>query len=123
MSKNKNLLWITNSSDDRIMLRPPVILRQWILGGIMVTGLQFSEMLVALPIDEADILNKPDVYSESQKKSGAVEKKHLCKGGSKPTCSGKSANSLEPAMERMEWTALYPLRQPSKWKRKGIDGQ
>ena len=66
--QNKDFTWITNSRDDRIMLIPPVIWRQWILGGIMVTGLLFSEMLVALPIDEADFLYKPDGYSENLKK-------------------------------------------------------
>ena len=67
MSKNKDTLLISNSCNDRILPIAPVILPQWILGGIVVAGLLFSEMPAALPVDEADLLNRPDGYSASLK--------------------------------------------------------
>ena len=61
----------------------PVILRQWILGGIGVAGLLFSGKLVALPVDEADLLNRPDGYSESLKPVKPSAKDRHCTGESK----------------------------------------
>ena len=52
----------------------PVILPQWILGGIVVAGLLFSEMPAALPVDEADLLNRPDGYFESLKPAKPSQK-------------------------------------------------
>ena len=82
MSKNKDTLRISNSSNDRIMPIAPVILPQWILGGIVVAGLLFSEMPAALPVDEADLLNRPDGYFESLK-PGTVAKDRHCSSDSK----------------------------------------
>jgi hypothetical protein len=55
----------------------PVILRQWILGGIGVMGLQFSEMLAALPVDEADLPNRPAATGKRQVKK--IAKSYLTK--------------------------------------------
>jgi len=74
MSKNKDTLWISNSSNGHIMPIAPVILPQWILGGIVVAGLLFSGKPAALPVDEADLLNQPDAYSESLKPAKPSQK-------------------------------------------------
>ena len=61
----------------------PVILRQWILGGIVVAGLLFSGKPAALPVDEADLLNRHRCLFREPETGETVAKDRHCTDDSK----------------------------------------
>jgi len=105
MSKNKDTLRISNSSNDRIMQIVTVILPQWILGGIVVAGLLFSEMPAALPVDEADLHNRPDGYSESLKPAKPPQKTVIAPVNQKQTDTEKVPTHWN--LEWQGWNGLH----------------
>ena len=95
----------------------PVILRQWILAGIGLMGLQFSEMPTALPIDEADFLNKPVSYSGSLKKVVPSKKTIFARVAPKQPAPEKVPSHWNLAWQR--WNGLHYTLYGSRPKGRG----
>jgi len=95
----------------------PVILRQWILGGVVVAGLLFSGKLAALPVDEADLRKGTDGYSESLKPAKPSQKSVIAPVTPKQTDTEKVPSHWN--LEWQGWNGLHYTLYGSRPKGRG----